>query len=159
MTPQVERHSISSLSLRTGLNRAVLLGALASGRLPVVERAKVGSRTVYDIKTTAVEDFVLGFRQRLQDRVDKLASSPFEREQRMLQALRVVRDDLEKEQGLESPDTLVERYGISRELATWLLNKHGQRVEGGWNVTAEGRAAIERHIEETRGSRKGDSRG
>lgn len=151
MNGQVERHSISSLSLRTGLNRAVLLGAIASGRLPISERTQVGSRVVYDIKTQAVEDFVAGFRQRLQARVDKLATDPFQRQQGMLQALRGVRDSFEAEQGLMTVDTLMEQENISREAASYVLQKYGTRVEGGWRVDAEAMRKIKSHIEQTRG--------
>jgi hypothetical protein len=151
MNGQVERHSISSLSLRTGLNRAVLLGAIASGRLPIAERTQVGSRVVYDIKTESVEDFVTGFRERLQARVDKLATDPFQRQQGMLQALRGVRDSFEAEQGLMTVDKLMESENISREAASYLLGKYGERVENGWKVSIEGMAKIKKHIQETRG--------
>jgi hypothetical protein len=151
MNGQVERHSISSLSLRTGLNRAVLLGAIASGRLPIAERTQVGSRVVYDIKTESVEDFVAGFRQRLQARVDKLSADPFQRQQGMLQALRGVRDSFEAEQGLMTVDKLMEQENISREAAAYILNRYAERVEGGWKVSPEAMAKIRRHIQETRG--------
>lgn len=151
MNGQIERHSLASLAMRTGLNRAVLLGALASGRLPVVERTKVGSRTIYDIKTESVEDFAAGFRQRLQARVDKLATDPFQREQAMLQALRGVRNDFEAEQGLMTVDRLMERENISREAASYLLGKYAERVENGWKVSPEAMAKIKKHIQETRG--------
>lgn len=156
---QVERHSLSSLSTRTGLNRAVLLGALASGRLAVVERSKVGSRTIYDIKTEALEDFVDGFRARLQARVDKLSADPFQREQHMLAALRGVRNDFEVEQGLMTVDKLMEQENISREAAAFLLGKYGERVEGGFKVSPEAAAKIRKHIQETRGGGTIRSRG
>jgi hypothetical protein len=148
---QIERHSISSLSLRTGLNRAVLLGAIAAGRLPISERTQIGSRVVYDISTESIQDFVAGFRQRLQARVANLAAGPFQRAQGLLQALRGVRDDFEAEQGLMTVDLLMQNENISREAAGYLLGKYGTRVEGGWKVSPEAMAKIRKHIQETRG--------
>lgn len=151
---QVERHSLASLSNRTGLNRAVLLGALGSGRLPVVEQRKVGSRTVYDISTDAISDFVAAFRARLVQRVEKLSQNAFERDQKTAAALRAVRRDFENEQGIETPVKIAERYSITQELATYLLNKHGQRVEGGYTLTPAQRAVLEREVSERKGARK-----
>ena len=153
MSGQVERHSISSLSARTGLNRAVLLGAIASGRLPVSERSQVGERVVYDIETDSIQDFTKSFRQRLQARVDKLSADPFQRQQKMLQALRGVRNDFEEEGGLMTVDKLMDQLNIGREAAGYVLNKYATRTEGGWEVSKEAMAKIRKHIEETRGGR------
>jgi hypothetical protein len=152
MNGQVERHSISSLSLRAGMNRGVLLGALASGKLPVVERAKVGTRTIYDIQTEVIEDFVAGFRARLQARVERMTSNPAERELKTAQALREVRKNFQAETGPMTVDKLMDIASISREAAAYLLNKYGVRVENGWAVSPEAMRKIRRHIEETRGS-------
>lgn len=147
----IEQHSISSLSGRLGLSRGATLGAISAGRLPVVEKITFGARVAYRIKGDAIEGYRAQILEKLEGKIAKVSADPGKRRELMAGALRAIRLELEADQKITTAIKLAERYGISLEAAAYVLGRYAKRVKDGFEVDAAARAAIEKHIRETRG--------
>ena len=133
---QRELHSLSSLSGRMGVTRGAILGAIGSGALPILEKNKIGARTFYAIETDAIEKYLTEFRARVVARLSK-NTDPHQRQAAISSVLAVVKREAQIEAGLWTPGRLAERLGCSLERASWLLGRHGVRVENGFMVSPE----------------------
>ena len=133
---QRELHSLSSLAGRCGLTRGAILGAIGSGSLPVLEKNKIGARQFYELETKSIEKYLTEFRQKIVSRLAKIAD-PHQREAAISSALAAVKREAQIEGGLWTPGRLAQRLGCSLERASWLLSRHGVRVEDGFMVSPE----------------------
>ena len=133
---QRELHSLSSLAGRCGLTRGAILGAIGSGALPILEKNKIGARTFYEIETTSIEKYLTEFRAKIVSRLAKI-TDPEQRRAAISSALAAVKREAQLEAGLWTPGRLAERLGCSLERASWLLSRHGVRVENGFMVSPE----------------------
>jgi hypothetical protein len=147
----IEQHSIASLSARLGLSRGATLGAISAGRLPVVEKITFGARVAYRIEGESIEAYRAQILKKLESKIARVSADPNKRRELMAGALRAIRLDLEAEAKITTAPKLAERYGISLEAAAYVLGRYARRVDGGFVVDAAARAAIEKHIRETRG--------
>jgi len=147
----IEQHSIASLSARLGLSRGATLGAISAGRLPVVEKITFGARAAYRIAGESIEAYRAQILKKLESKIAKVSADPGKRRELMAGALRAIRLDLEADSKITTPAKLAERYGISLEAAAYVLGRFAKRVEGGFEVDDAARAAIEKHIQQTRG--------
>jgi len=148
----IEQHSISSLSGRLGLSRGATLGAISAGRLPVEEKITFGARVAYRIKGESIEGYRAKILEKLEGKIAKVSADPGKRRELMSGALRALRLELEADSKITTAPKLAERYGISLEAAAYVLGRYAKRVKDGFEVNAAALAAIERHINETRGS-------
>ena len=148
----IEQHSISSLSGRLGLSRGATLGALAGGKLPVLETIEFGARKAYKIAGGEIEKYKAGVLEKLSAKIAKISNDPIRRRELTASALGAMRRELEADSRITTAPKLAERYGISLEAAAYVLGRFAKRVEGGFEVDDAARAAIEKHIRETRGS-------
>ncbi len=133
---QRELHSLSSLAGRCGLTRGAILGAIGSGSLPILEKKKIGARTFFELETKSIEKYLTEFRQKIVSRLAKI-TDPHQREAAISSALAAVKHEAQLEAGLWTPGRLAERLGCSLERASWLLSRHGVRVENGFMVSPE----------------------
>jgi hypothetical protein len=147
----IEQHSIQSLSARLGVSRGATLGALAGGKLPVLETIEFGARKAYKIEGAEIEKYKAAVLEKLSAKIAKISNDPIRRRELTASALGKMRRMLEAEAKITTAPKLAERYGISLEAAAFLLGRYARRVDGGFEVDAAARAAIEKHIRETRG--------
>ena len=147
----IEQHSISSLSGRLGLSRGATLGAISAGRLPVEEKITFGARVAYRIKGESIEGYRAKILEKLEGKIAKVSTDPGKQRELMAGALRAIRLELEVDQKITTAIKLAERYGISLEAAAYVLGRYAKRVKDGFEIDAAARAAIEKHIRETRG--------
>jgi len=138
---QRELHSLSSLAGRCGLTRGAILGAIGSGALPILEKNKIGARTFYELETQAVEKYLTEFRQKIVSRLSKI-TDPYQREAAISSALAAVKREAQLEAGLWTPGRLAERLKCTLERASWLLGRHGVRVENGFFVSEKNWAEL-----------------
>ena len=148
----IEQHSIASLSGRLGLSRGATLGAISSGRLPVVEKVTFGARAAYRIAGESIEGYRAKILEKLEGKIAKVSTDPGKQRELMAGALRAIRLELEADQKITTAPKLAEHYGISLEAAAYVLGRYAKRVKDGFEIDAAARAAIEKHIGETRGS-------
>ena len=132
MTPN-ETHSIQSLSARLGVSRAAALSAIASGRLPILEQDQAGSRRIYRIKTESILLFKEALVADIEKRLSKMR--PHERYAATSSSLAAMRAESDANAEIMTPLILAERLKCGLELATWLLERHAERVENGYRVT------------------------
>jgi hypothetical protein len=134
MSTPSETHSIQSLSARLGVSRAAALSAIASGRLPILEQDQAGSRRIYRIKTESI----LLFREALVADIEKRLSKmrPHERYAATSSSLAAMRAESDAGAEILTPLILSKRLKCGLELATWLLERHAERVADGYRVTA-----------------------
>jgi hypothetical protein len=145
-----EQHSTSSLSARLGITRAAALGAIAAGRIKATS-VQVGARQIYTIAQSEIEAYRSEFVAKLKARVQRIESDPRRAFEKTSSALASVRKEVAAEAEVHTPRSIAERYGIGLEAASYILNKHAERVENGFKISPEARKKIEKHIEETRG--------
>ena len=130
-----ETHSIASLSSRLGISRAATLSAIASKRLPIVDKAQVGSRQIFILKSNAISNFKTGLVNDIQRRLQKIL--PEERmKSATSSALAVMRKEAIQRPKNTTPEELAALLGCTLERASWLLQRHGQRSENGFTITA-----------------------
>ena len=141
MSRQREIHSLSSLAGRCGLTRGAILGAIGSGSLPILEKNKIGARQFYALETQAIEKYLTEFRAKIVARLAKI-SDPHQRQSAISSALAAVKREAQLEAGLWTPGRLAERLGCSLERASWLLSRHGIRVENGFMVSEQNWAEL-----------------
>ena len=141
MSRQRELHSLSSLAGRCGLTRGAILGAIGSGSLPILEKNKIGARQFYALETQAIEKYLTEFRAKIVARLAKI-SDPHQRQSAISSALAAVKREAQLEAGLWTPGRLAERLGCSLERASWLLSRHGIRVENGFMVSEQNWAEL-----------------
>ena len=134
MSIPTETHSIQSLSARLGVSRAAALSAIASGRLPILEQDQAGSRRIYRIKTESILLFKEALVADIEKRLSKMR--PHERYAATSSSLAAMRAESDAGAEILTPMMLSERLGCSLELATWLLERHAERVADGYRVTA-----------------------
>ena len=147
----IEQHSIASLSARLGVSRGATLGALAGGKLPVLETIEFGARKAYKIAGGEIEKYKAGVLEKLSAKIAKISNDPIRRRELTASALGAMRRELEADQKITTAIKTAERYGISLEAAAYVLARHAKRVKDGFEVDAAARAAIEKHLRENRG--------
>ena len=135
-----ETHSIQSLSARLGVSRAAALSAIASGRLPIIEQDQAGSRRIYRIKSEAILEFKEGLVADIEKRLSKMR--PHERYAATSSSLAAMRSESDANAETLTPLILAKRLSCGLELATWLLERHAERVENGYRVTRAAMAEI-----------------
>jgi hypothetical protein len=140
MSAPNETHSIQSLSARLGVSRAAALSAIASGRLPIIEQAQAGSRRIYRIKTESILLFTEALVTDIEKRLSKMR--PHERYAATSSSLAAMRSESDAGAEILTPMGLSERLKCGLELATWLLERHAERVADGYRVTAAAMAEI-----------------
>ena len=146
-----EQHSTSSLSARLGVTRAAALGAIAAGRIKATS-TQIGARQIFTIEQSEIEAYRTEFVAKLKARVERIESDPRRAFEKTSSALASVRKEVAAEVDVHTPRSIAERYNIGLEAASYLLNKHAERVENGFKISPEARKKIEKHIEETRGA-------
>jgi hypothetical protein len=124
-----------------GVTRACVLGAIGSGALPILEKNKIGARQFYALETKAIEKYLTAFREKIVARLSKI-TDPHQRQSAISSALAAVKREAQLEAGLWTPGRLAERLGCSLERASWLLSRHGIRVENGFMVSEGNWAAL-----------------
>jgi hypothetical protein len=147
---QIEQHSTSSLSARLGVTRAAALGAIAAGRIKATS-TQIGARQIFTIETSEIEAYRSEFVAKLKARVQRIEHDPRRAFEKTSSALASVRKEVAAEGEVHTPRSIAERYNIGLEAASYLLNKYAERVQDGFRISAQARAKIEKHIEETRG--------
>jgi hypothetical protein len=147
---QTEQHSATSLAARVGVTRTALKGAILSGRLQTA-KTMIGAREIYTITTEAVENYKGDVLKKLQARVAKITSDPIRAKEITGSALADLRKQAASEAAVHTPRSIADLFGIGLEAASYLLNKYAERTENGFKISAQARAKIERHINETRG--------
>lgn len=140
MSPN-ETHSIQSLSARLGVSRAAALSAIASGRLPILEQDQAGSRRIYRIKSESILAFKEALVADIERRLSKM-TAPHERYAATSSSLAAMRAESDSGAEIMTPMTLSERLKCGLELATWLLERHAERVADGYRVTRAAMAEI-----------------
>ena len=140
MSTPSETHSIQSLSARLGVSRAAALSAIASGRLPIIEQDQAGSRRIYRIKTESILLFKEALVADIEKRLSKMR--PHERYAATSSSLAAMRAESDSGAEIITPMGLSERLKCALELATWLLERHAERVENGYRVTRAAMAEI-----------------
>ena len=133
MSIPTETHSIQSLSARLGVSRAAALSAIASGRLPILEQDQAGSRRIYRIKTESIFLFKEAVVADIEKRISKMR--PHERYAATSSSLAAMRAESDANAEIMTPMGLAERLKCGLELATWLLERHAERVADGYRVT------------------------
>ena len=151
MTESTEQHSATSLASRLGVTRAAALGAISAGRLAATSKT-IGLRKIYTIKTSSIADYKASVLTKLQARIALVESDPIRRTQLAAAAIANIRTQVQAESDIFTPQRLADRFGIGLEAASFLLGRYAVRVKNGFKVDAPALAAIERHINETRGS-------
>ena len=151
MTESTEQHSATSLASRLGVTRAAALGAISAGRLKATTKT-IGLRRIYTIKTSSIADYKQSVLTKLQARIALVESDPVRRTQLAAAAIRNIRTQTEAESDIYTAQRLADRFGIGLEAASYLLGRYAIRAENGFKVDQAALAAIERHINETRGS-------
>ena len=146
----IEQHSIASLSARLGVSRGATLGALAGGKLPVLETIEFGARKAYKIAGGEIEKYKAGVLEKLSAKIAKISNDPIRRRELTASALGAMRREFEADQKITTAPKLAEHYGISLEAAAYVLGRYAKRVKDGFEIDAAARAAIEKHIRETR---------
>ena len=134
MSTPTETHSIQSLSARLGVSRAAALSAIASGRLPILEQDQAGSRRIYRIKSESILLFKEALVADIEKRLSKMR--PHERYAATSSSLAAMRAESDANAEILTPMGLAERLKCALELATWLLERHAERVADGYRVTA-----------------------
>jgi hypothetical protein len=150
MTESSEQHSATSLASRLGVTRAAALGAISAGRLAATSKT-IGLRRIYTIKTAAILDYKAGVLTTLKARIARVESDPVRRTQLAAAAIANIRTQVQAESDIYTPQRLADRFGIGLEAASYLLGRYALRVTNGFKVDQAALAAIERHINETRG--------
>ena len=140
MSTPSETHSIQSLSARLGVSRAAALSAIASGRLPIIEQDQAGSRRIYRIKTESILLFKEALVADIEKRLSKMR--PHERYAATSSSLAAMRAESDSGAEIITPMGLAERLKCGLEIATWLLERHAERVENGYRVTRAAMAEI-----------------
>ena len=133
MSIPTETHSIQSLSARLGVSRAAALSAIASGRLPILEQDQAGSRRIYRIKTESIFLFKEALVADIEKRLSKMR--PHQRYAATSSSLAAMRAESDANAEIITPLILAERLKCGLELATWLLERHAERVADGYRVT------------------------
>ena len=151
MTESSEQHSMTSLASRLGVTRAAALGAISAGRISATSKT-IGLRTIYTIKTASILDYKAAVLTKLQARIALVESDPVRQTQLAAAAIANIRTQVAAESDIYTPQRLADRFGIGLEAASYLLGRYALRIENGFKVDAPALAAIERHINETRGS-------
>ena len=142
---------MTSLASRLGVTRAAALGAISAGRLAATSKT-IGLRRIYTIKTANILDYKAAVLTKLQARIALVESDPIRRTQLAAAAVAHIRTQVQAESDIYTPQRLADRFGIGLEAASYLLGRYAVRVKNGFKVDAPALAAIERHINETRGS-------
>ena len=150
MTESSEQHSATSLASRLGVTRAAALGAISAGRLAAKAKT-IGLRKIYTIKSEDILAYKKSVLTKLQARIALVESDPVRRTQIAAAAIANIRTQVASESNIYTPQRLADRFGIGLEAASYLLERYAVRVENGFKVDAPALAAIERHINETRG--------
>jgi hypothetical protein len=150
MTESTEQHSATSLASRLGVTRAAALGAISAGRL-VATSTTVGLRRIYTLKTASIADYKQSVLTKLQARIALVENDPIRRTQLAAATIRNIRTQVAAENDIYTPQRLADRFGIGLEAASYLLGRYAVRVENGFKVDQAALAAIEKHINETRG--------
>jgi hypothetical protein len=134
MSTPSETHSIQSLSARLGVSRAAALSAIASGKLPILEQSTAGTRRIFKITSEAILGFKMALVADLERRLSKM-TAPHELPSATSSALAAMRSESDAGAEIITPMTLSERLKCGLELATWLLERHAERVADGYRVT------------------------
>ena len=142
---------MTSLASRLGVTRAAALGAISAGRISATSKT-IGLRTIYTIKTASILDYKAAVLTKLQARIALVESDPVRQTQLAAAAIANIRTQVAAESDIYTPQRLADRFGIGLEAASYLLGRYALRIENGFKVDAPALAAIERHINETRGS-------
>ena len=135
---------------RLGVSRASALAAIAAGRLASTCQT-IGLRKIYQLKTQDIADFKKAVLSKLQARVALVTKDPIRQTQLAAAEIRTIRTKIAAETNTYTPQRLADRYGIGLEAASYLLGRYAVRVTNGFRVDQAALAAIERHINETRG--------
>ena len=135
MSTPSETHSIQSLSARLGVSRAAALSAIASGKLPILEQNTAGTRRIFKITSEAILGFKMALVADLERRLSKM-TAPHELPSATSSALAAMRSESDSGAEIITPLGLAERLKCALELATWLLERHAERVADGYRVTA-----------------------
>jgi hypothetical protein len=150
VTESTEQHSATSLASRLGVTRAAALGAISAGRLAATSKT-IGLRRIYTIKTASILDYKQSVLTKLQARIALVENDPVRRTQLAAATIRNIRTQVAAENDIYTPQRIADRFGIGLEAASYLLGRYALRVENGFKVDQAALAAIERHINETRG--------
>lgn len=144
----IEQHSAASLSARLGIARASAMGALASGKIKVLQTFRFGSRTSYMVSTASIEAYKANLLRKLEAKAQRISSDPAKVERITANAIRALQAEVEAEAAeVVTPAQLAERLAISLELAGWLLERHAERVQNGFRLTPEILAAIRDNLD------------
>ena len=98
----IEQHSIASLSARLGVSRGATLGALAGGKLQVLETIEFGARKAYKIEGGKIEKYKAAVLEKLSAKIAKVSSDPIRRRELTASALGAMRRELEADQKITS---------------------------------------------------------
>ena len=135
MSTPSETHSIQSLSARLGVSRAAALSAIASGKLPILEQNTAGTRKIFKITSEAILSFKMALVADLERRLSKMAA-PHQIPSQTSSALAAMRAESDANAEILTPLILSKRLKCGLEIATWLLERHAERVADGYRVTA-----------------------
>ena len=150
MTETSEQHSGTSLAGRLGISRASALAAISAGRLAATSQT-IGLRKIYKLKTQDIANYKETVLTTLKARIARVEKDPIRQTQLAAAAIANIRTKVASENNIYTPQRLADRYGVGLEAAAYLLGRYAVRVENGFKVDSAALAAIERHINETRG--------
>lgn len=142
-----EQHSLTSLANRIGMTRTATRGALLSGRLPAI-KTTIGAREIFTIQTDDINRYKADVLHKLQARVAKITSDPIRQQEIASSAAAAMRDSVKAENVVWTPARLADLLGCSLDLAGWLLQRHGERIEGGFRLLPEALTAARREREQ-----------
>ena len=146
-----ETHSITSLAARVGITRTAALGAIVSGKLPA-QKATAGQREIFTLSRDDIESYKRGIIQKLEAKIAKVVSDPRNQSLLVGRALNALRKSAEAENAIMTPRKLADLLGVGLEAANYVLNKYGERTDGGFRVSPEQLRKIKAHVNETRGA-------